>query len=72
LVAASLSAGVRRVRLDAWSLREFDGTGPGALARVFRLTLDATRARRRRVKPGPELRDSLRAVPLLRHFRLCR
>jgi anti-anti-sigma regulatory factor len=72
LVAASLSPGVRRVRLDAPSLREFDSTGLRALVRVFRLTLDATRARPRLVDPSPELCESLRAVLLLRHFRLCR
>jgi hypothetical protein len=72
LVAASLSPGVRMVRLGASSLRELDSTGPGALVRVFRLTLDGTRARPRRVNPGPERRESLRAVLPLRHFRLCR
>ena len=71
-IAASLSPGVRRVRLGASSLREFDSTGLGALVRVFRLTLDATRARTQRVNPGPELREGLRAVLLLRHFGLCR
>jgi anti-anti-sigma regulatory factor len=70
-VAASLSPGVRRVRLDASSLREFDSAGLGALARVFRLTLDATRAHPQLVNPSPELRESLRAVLLLRHFTLC-
>lgn len=70
-VAASLSAGVRRVRLDASAMREFDSAGLGALARVFRLTLDATRARPQLANPSPELRESLRAVLLLRHFQLC-
>jgi anti-anti-sigma regulatory factor len=71
LVAASLSPGVRQVRLDASPLREFDSAGLGALARVLRLTLDATRARPQLVNPSPELRESRRAVLLLRHLRLC-
>jgi anti-anti-sigma regulatory factor len=71
-VAGSLSAGVRRVRLDASALREIDSAGLGALARVFRLALDATRARPQLAHAGPELRERLRAVLLLRHFELCR
>lgn len=71
-VAASLSPGVRRVQPDASSLREFDSTGPGALVRVLRLTLDATRARPLLVDPGPELCEGLRAVLLLRPFTLRR
>jgi anti-anti-sigma regulatory factor len=72
LVAANLSPGVRRVRLDASSLREFDSAGLGALARVLRLTLDATRAPPQLVNPSPELCEGLRAVLLLHHFTLCR
>lgn len=71
-VAAGLSAGVRLVRLDASALREIDSAGLGALARVFRLALDATRARPQLAHATPELRERLRAVLLLRHFTLCR
>lgn len=71
-VAASLSAGVRRVRLDASSLRQIDTAGLGALARVFRLALDATRVRPQLAHATPELQARLRAVLLLRHFDLCR
>lgn len=70
-VAASVSAGVRLVRLDAFALREIDCTGLGALARVFRLAMDATGARPQLANASPELRERLRAVLLLRHFTLC-
>jgi anti-anti-sigma regulatory factor len=69
-VTANLAPDIRGVRLEASALREIDSAGLGALARVFRLVLDATGARPQLANAGPEIRASLRAVLLLRHFHL--
>jgi anti-anti-sigma factor len=67
-VAATLVPGVRRMRLDASALRFVDSAGLGALARVMRMCLDATGTHPQLVGAGPEVRDSMRSVLLLRHF----
>jgi anti-anti-sigma regulatory factor len=67
-VAARLVPGIRRMRLDASALRIIDSAGLGALARVMRMCMDATGTRPQLVGAAPEIRDSMRAVLLLRHF----
>ena len=67
-VAANLEPGMERVRLDASALVDLDSAGLGALARVLRMAVDATGAPPLLVDAGPEVRESMRSVLLLRYF----
>jgi hypothetical protein len=67
-VAAALTPGIRRVRLDAASLREIDCAGFGALARILRMTTDTTSTAPELVNADPAIIESMRAVLLLEHF----
>ena len=69
-VTGGLAPGVTRVRLDAAALREIDSAGLGALARVLRESVDATRSPPQLVNARVEIIESMRAVGLLRHFDL--
>jgi hypothetical protein len=67
-VNAALAPGVTRVRLDASALRRTDAAGLGALARIVRLSVDATSAFPELVHADAVLLETMRAVRLLHLF----
>lgn len=69
-VNAALAPGATRVRLDASALRGIDTAGLGALARIIRLSVDATSAFPELVHPHTVLLETLRAARLLHLFEL--
>lgn len=70
-VAAAFAPGVERLRLDGAAIRSIDTAGLGALARILRMSVDASCALPQLVNAGAVLRESMRSVLLLALFEEC-